>query len=78
MDLVAVSNAMASGWKNEGIFVKSGPKITRAAHMRYFLSRKMESANGMAILQIFETLLGSIATFFTLEAKLQIRLNFGG
>jgi hypothetical protein len=29
----------------------------------------------MAILQIFETLLGSIATFFTLEAKLQFGLN---
>jgi hypothetical protein len=27
---VAMSKAMASGWKNEGIFVKSGPKIARA------------------------------------------------
>jgi len=63
VDLVAVSKAMARAWKNEGIFVKSGPKIARVAHVQYFLSRKMKSANEMATLQIFETLLGSIANF---------------
>jgi hypothetical protein len=52
---------------DEGIFVKSGPKL----HMQYFSLGKTESANRMITLQIFETLLGSIATFFTSEAKLQ-------
>jgi len=52
---------------HEGILVKLGTKLARAAHMRHFPSRKTESANGMATLQIFETLLWSIATFFTFE-----------
>jgi len=56
---------------DEGISVKFGLKIARAAHVFEFPSAEMEKANGMAKLQIFVTLWGLIATFFTLEPILQ-------
>jgi len=56
---------------NEGISVKFCPKNERALHVFEFPSAETENADGMAELQIFVTSLGSIATFFTLEPKLQ-------
>jgi hypothetical protein len=56
---------------NEDISVKFCPKNACAAHVFEFLSAEMENVDGMAKLQIFVTSLGSIATFFILEHKLQ-------
>jgi hypothetical protein len=44
--------------------VKLGLKIARAALVFEFPSAEMENADGMVKLKIFETSLGSIATFF--------------
>jgi hypothetical protein len=67
-----------NGWNFEGNFIKSGPKIASAPHMQYFLSGKTESTNRMATLQIFETLLGLITTFFHFGSKIAIWIKLQG